>query len=374
MDDLFLDDFEACQRRFEASLDRVRVQWPTARRIEYPIPSDEALRISTILGPPSRRTEKLLIFTVGEHGIEGYVGSAMLELFLQEFLPRLDARTVGLLLVHPINPWGMRHRRRTNAHNVDLNRNFVRDVASLDPSLNPDYARVDRFLRPKKALRGAPGDSVRVFIGLARALAILGPARLRRAILLGQYQYPQGLHFGGDGLQEETRTITQLYHDQTSRYDQVLHLDMHTGHGPSDQMTVVTSYLEPAASEELSRRFGYPLVAKADPAEFYSILGDMIDYQYLLFQETFPGKRLYAASFEFGTVGESISAILYSLKAMVLENQLYWYGAREQLSQQIRNGFESLYLPRASAWRRKAMADARQAFQGILGAEGYLTA
>lgn len=370
MDPLFLDSFDDCQRRFHASLDLVRLQWPGAIWLEWPLAS--GLPIAAIEAEATRQPAKSLVFTVGEHGIEGYVGSAMLELFVREFLPRLNPTETSLLLVHPINPWGMRHRRRTNASNVDLNRNFVTNPASLDPRANPDYRRIERCLEPRAPIRNLAAARLRFAAGLLCALLRLGPARLRRAVLLGQYGSPRGLHYGGDSLQQETRVVMDLLRQQAKRHRQVLHFDMHTGYGPPDQMTIVSSYLEAAHSASLARRFAYPRIAKADPDEFYSILGDMIDWEYQAIQQGYPDRRLYAASFEFGTVGESLGAVLNSLRTMVLENQAHWYGAPQGVRQQVQAAFEALFFPHDQKWRAKAIADARQAFEGILRAEQYI--
>lgn len=374
MNRLFLESFDDCQGRFRESLDLVRRRWPGARWLAWPLASAPELAITAIEAEATRTPAKCLVFTVGEHGVEGYVGSAMLELFLREFLPRLDPTDTSLLLLHPINPWGMKHRRRTNALNVDLNRNFVDDPARLDPHANPDHHHIERYLHPRRPIRSLKAARLRFILGLACALALLGPSRLRRAVLLGQYHSPQGLHYGGDSLQQETRVLMGLFRQQAERSPRVLHLDMHTGYGPADQMTIVNSYLEPTDSASLARRFGYARIARADPTEFYSILGDMIDWEYQTSRREWPSGHLYAAAFEFGTVGESIGAILRSLMTMILENQAYWHGAPAGARQQIERDFEALFFPRSPQWQTKAVADARLAFEGILHAEGFIAA
>ena len=149
---------------------------------------------------------------------------------------------------------------------------------------------------------------------------------------------------------------------------------MHTGYGPRYQMSVVNSWMEPRESKELERQFSYPLVVKTNQSEFYSIRGDMIDYVYALVHNEFPDKRLYATSFEFGTMGDSFFATLRSLRTMILENQMYWFGARNRKARKrIERDFQELFAPREERWRAKALADARQAFQGILRAEGFLS-
>ncbi len=92
----------------------------------------------------------------------------------------------------------------------------------------------------------------------------------------------------------------------------------------------------------------------------------MIDYIYSLIDEEYPDKGLYASSFEFGTFGNSPRAAFRNLRAMVLENQLHWYGAISPSVQAwVKREFEELYFPTEEKWRAKCILDARQAFEGI---------
>ena len=97
--------------------------------------------------------KRYFILTIGEHGIEGFVGSAMQQRFIEKYLPHLDPATTGIVFVHVINPWGMKHRRRVNAHNIDLNRNFVWDSRGFDPAINPEYDRVKPSLNPGRKIQ-----------------------------------------------------------------------------------------------------------------------------------------------------------------------------------------------------------------------------
>jgi hypothetical protein len=99
----------------------------------------------------------------------------------------------------------------------------------------------------------------------------------------------------------------------------------------------------------------------------------MVDYVYRFVHKEMPNRRLYATSLEFGTLGESLLARLRGLRTLVLENQVHWYGAESQRSRErIARDFEAMFIPREERWQAKAVADARQAFYGILHAEGYL--
>ena len=192
---------------------------------------------------------------------------------------------------------------------------------------------------------------------------------LRRAALLGQYRHPQGIYYGGSALQPETREMIELYRALLASYLHLVQVDVHTGYGPRMQMTVVCSPLEPAEPAVLASRCGYPSVVKGDSDEFYAMQGDMIDGVYSLAAEM-PGRRLFAASFEFGTLGDSLLAGMRSLRALVWENQAYWHGAAPAIKAIVAREFGELFCPTEPAWRAKAQADARQALGGILRAEG----
>jgi hypothetical protein len=157
-----------------------------------------------------------------------------------------------------------------------------------------------------------------------------------------------------------------------AEFETILLVDIHSGYGPRYGMTLVNSFYEQRDSLYLQDLYKYPLVAKADSDEFYRMHGDMIDYLYRVIMEKYPGKRFYGTSFEFGTFGNSFSAVLKSLKTMIDENRLFHYGAvNKRFAQKANNAFSNLFYPGEELWRDKALDDARRAFSGILKAEGY---
>jgi len=86
----------------------------------------------------------------------------------------------------------------------------------------------------------------------------------------------------------------------------------------------------------------------------------------------FRQKDLFACAFEFGTYGESLLARIRSLRTMIFESQLHWYGARDKNTEEkIHHEFSELYFPAEEKWREKALTDCRQAFEGILSAYGF---
>ncbi len=189
---------------------------------------------------------------------------------------------------------------------------------------------------------------------------------------MGQYRLEKGLYFGGNALHEESQVMGSLYRKWISGYDQILHLDMHTGYGPRNQMTLINSAREGMSSGETANRYGVRRVVAPNPDEFYTVSGDMTDFVYDLVKEEFPDGKVYSATFEFGTFGDSLLAGIRSLRAVVFENRLYEYGGNQPAQKWVKREFDELYVPSDPEWFEKAKADARQAFEGILGVEGYL--
>ena len=121
-------------------------------------------------------------------------------------------------------------------------------------------------------------------------------------------------------------------------------------------------------------------VVKTTDDKFFPILGDMIDYIYTLLQHesldlppSQGGKPLFAATLEMGTLGDGTLDSIRSLIAMIMENQVYCHGAGSPgVRQRVAQDFEALYRPADAQWQASVLADARQAFRGILHAEGFM--
>ncbi|GAB4456438.1 MAG: hypothetical protein Kow0070_06550 [Anaerolineales bacterium] len=369
---LFPETYEASRERFRSNLTAIQSLWGSAALHQHKLPGDEDLTIDWIYSDATETNQKVFILTTGEHGVEGYVGSAMMQLFIEKYLPRFDSRTTGILLVHAINPWGMKHHRRGNRDNIDLNRTFLYDL-DHDPAFNPAYEKIARFLNPGAPITNLFFDNIAYVVRLFWYIARMGMRDFRYALLLGQYRHPQGLYYGGTRRPEETQTLMNLYKQMMGSYDQILHLDMHTGYGPRYQMSLVNSALDKNPSEFYEKRFNYPLVVAATADEFYAIRGDMVDYEYALWQNEFPAKRFFATAFEFGTLGDTMYGLFQSPRVMIHENRAWWHGAKnETLLAKARHGFEELFNPASKEWKEKALADADRAFSGILSAEGYV--
>lgn len=361
--------YESSRERFRASADSISDRWAGCRFISHSLADSPDLTIDVISADAAREKQKLLILATGLHGIEGYVGAAVLQLFIEEYLPRLDPATTGLLLIHPINPYGMKRRARVNQNGVDLNRNFEDDLSALK-DLNPHYESLAPLLNPARPLKSPLYEKLAFLWNVLKALP-KGARHIRETALMGQYRVRNGMYFGGFEPQQETKFIQKIVGDALFGYAQIVFLDIHTGYGPRWQMTLVNPPSEEMTAKETAARFGLPRVAGVNPEEFYTIHGDMVEYFRKRVQEKYPEKKMYAAAFEFGTYGDSLLQSAHSLRTTVFENCLRWHGGNASMREWMKCEYNELFLPSDPKWLKKAQADAYQAFEGILRAEGF---
>lgn len=372
--EFFLKEYEEAREVFRNSLNEVKAYNNSAAlTMEWVGENNDDLSIDMIKTDAIVEKENLLIITTGLHGIEGFMGAAILQLFIKEYLQLINHQNTGLLLVHALNPWGMKHKRRVNENNVDLNRNFITKWTGLNKGLNTQYQKAANFFNQNGKIESLLKNNLIYSSKLMKSLFMLNTKGLSNAVLLGQYQYPNGIYYGGANYEQSTEYVSSIFNKYFSSYNNIIVIDIHTGYGPSDQMSIVNSSLEKGNSKDFSKQFKYPLVSKTDSDEFYSINGDMIDYIYTLQKDEFSQKNIYATAFEFGTLGESVLAKLSSLKRMIKENQLYWHGAdSKEIEDRIKQDFLDLFYPSDEKWRAKAISDAKQALNGILKAKGFI--
>lgn len=368
VESMFPPSYEKSRERFRERESALARRWPQVRRETYPVGEETAdLTVDVLWAPALQKADHIVVLSTGEHGIEGYVGSAMMEVFCEKLLPQLKPESTALCLVHIINPWGMKHWQRNNEHNVDLNRNFVYDWQTA-PSPNLGYAHFADLLAPQGIVRNNTADCLRFVVQMLwRVLLRRQKAAFKEALLAGQYQYPQGVYYGGSESQQETRVMSEIFRRcfETARH--IVHIDIHSGYGPRYQMSIVHSPLSGIASAEWKRRAGYPLVLSAAAGEFYRLEGDMLDYVYHMRAQQYPQCDLYSACFEFGCFGDSMLEEAKALWCLVANNRLRWFGAAtDNASANIRRLWREAYLPSEPAWRAKAVADFEQAAACVL--------
>lgn len=196
--------------------------------------------------------EGVLLISSGLHGVEGYLGSAIQLALLEAIPPIIEAApNVGIVLVHAVNPYGFHHDRRFDEANVDLNRNFlpVDEAYSGCPAL---YRRLDPFLNPRRVRKW----EVPFRLQAAAVVLRYGLAPLQQAIASGQYEFPQGLFFGGSASATTHHFWKEHWPSWCGSARRVVHFDIHTGLGGRRDVRFLWDYdLDEAETEWLAETF-----------------------------------------------------------------------------------------------------------------------
>ena len=334
----------------------------------YPIDAEDDLYIDSFYLPSNGEKTNLIVLTTGVHGMEGYIGATMLDVFFEEVYPTLDKEDTGVLVVANVNPYGMKYLRRYNENNVDLNRNFILDWDSFDLASNKEYPKVDKFLGPTGKIGNALWHEVGFYLSLGKTAITDGADTISDALLTGQYEYPQGVYYGGNGDEASTAYLKDVFGQcLDSDYENIVHIDLHSGYGPRYNMVIFNSVYETMNEAESQKAFGYDYVIAYDSESFYATTGDTTDFFYRLADQKQAKADLYSTCFEFGTIGDAFFDTILSLKYTVDENRNRWYPTNNKISAQVvHENYMELYYPTETAWREKTVEDFKTATFGVL--------
>jgi len=362
---------------FYTSYDEIRVHlqelsaYLGATVYSHAIDENDDLYIDTFYLPATQDQTNLVVLTTGVHGIEGYIGSVMLDVFFGEVYPTLNPDDTGVLVVANVNPYGMKYMRRYNENNVDLNRNFILDWETFDLATNKEYPRVDTFLGPTGKIGNALWHEIGFYLNLGKTAITDGADTISDALLGGQYEYPQGVYYGGIMDEASTVYLKDVFSQcLDSSYENIVHIDIHSGYGPRYNMVIFNSVYETMSEAESQEAFGYDHIIAYDSEAFYATTGDTTDFFYRLADNVHSDKALFSTCFEFGTIGDEFFDTILSLKYTVDENRNHWYPTENGTSAEIvRQNYLELFYPTETAWREKTVEDFTAATLGVLQAK-----
>lgn len=257
-------------------------------------PDGETLYTDVVrIGPADAR--RVLVLTSGVHGPELMAGSGCQIGWLLRTggRPRLPADT-AVVVVHAINPWGAAHLRRYTENNVDLCRNFVDFDAPLPTGRAYDALHAAVRVDPHDTAAVAAADRV-----LADYRDTHGAPALYSALMAGQYQYPDGMGFGGTFANWSRQTMETILREHAGAAGQVTLVDYHTGLGAYSHGTIV-ALQDGAALAQVRRHFGEWVMAPLTPdrpEDFVPVTGHTTPgYERILSQA-----RVTALVLEYGT-------------------------------------------------------------------------
>lgn len=326
----FAADYAEARSKFRAAAERAGAALAAHRNPDARQPDGADLTADVArLGPPPGNAARVLIASSGTHGVEGFCGSGcqvgMLETGAFDQLPDGCA----LVLVHAINPYGFAWLRRVTEDNIDLNRNNL-DHGAGHPA-NPKYAEIHDWLTPRDW--HGPGRET-ADAAIAAYISEHGLFAFQEAVSGGQYEYPDGLFYGGRALSWSARTWREIVESHCRGAQQVAHLDFHTGLGDYGACEIIS--VEGASGERARLWYGDEVKSPEKNDSLSAVVtGSMENGFDGLAQET----EVTTVALEYGT--KPLYDVLEALRA---DNWLHLYGdpasdEGKAIKRQIRDAF-----------------------------------
>ncbi len=362
----FLGSYEECRDAFRTNAREIQEKYEGAEIFSLSVESkvDNDLTIDFCYLPPKYDKSKLLILSSGIHGIEGITGSAVQTMLMDKALPDGGYPETGILFVHAINPYGFKYLRRVSENNVDMNRNWDAEV-SLFSTENQGYSELYSMLNPEgKVSTGSLKNRFFLLVAIERLIE-KSMQSLRQAILQGQYEYPEGLYFGGSNFEPQMAMLMPVFKQYAEEYETVLNIDLHTGYGELGVLHLFPNPVDdPVVKEAMEHIFKGYVIDWGDSDDFYTINGSFTDFIGLLM----PGKLYVPMVFEYGTLNSQTTlGSIRSLHNMILENQGFHHGYRSADDEsRVKTNFMEMYNPSSEAWRSKILSDTRDLMDKVM--------
>ncbi len=347
----FQSSYEECRKSFILLADKIKKKFKNVRISKLKVESkkDPDLTIDYCYVPAQKKFKRLLILSSAVHGIEGYVGSAVQQMFMKELIGNVNLTDTGVLFIHGINPYGFKYNRRVSENNVDLNRNCSKDNR-LYKNVNAGYSDLYGMLNPKGKVSLTSVGNVFFQINAIRKIVQYSMKTLRQAILQGQYQYQEGLYFGGNALDLSIKAVTPLLKEVAKNYEIVFNIDLHTGYGARGTLHLFPMPIEDKKiKKDLENIFSGNHIDWGDGDDFYTVTGDFTSY----IGQVLPGKYYLPMAFEFGTLdSQTTMGSITSLHNMIVENQGFHYGYKTKKDElKIKTDLLEMYYPSSENWR-----------------------
>jgi hypothetical protein len=303
------------------------------------------------LGPPD--ADRLLIVSSGCHGVEGYCGSGIQVAALRDrpLLEHAAQRGVALLFIHALNPYGFSHLRRTTHENVDLNRNF-HDFSKPLP-VNTAYREIQPLLLPDS---WPPSQANEQAIG--QYVATKGLPAWQFAMTSGQYEFPDGLFFGGARPTWSNQSLREVLRAHGRRAGRIAWIDIHTGLGPSGVGERIYAGPDDKADVARARRWldgggTTPVTSIYDGSSTSAFLTGLM---WSSLPQECPQAQYTGIALEYGTV--LLSETLQALRA---EQWLQLHpGAPAPLAARIKQQFKNAFHTETAEWKAQVLRQGRE--------------
>ena len=303
--------------------------------------------------------QQLLIVTSACHGIEGHCGSGVQVFALHDAEWREKARAagVGVLYIHALNPHGFSHGRRVTHENVDINRNFLDFTQPLP--VNAAYAELHSLLLPKAWPPSAENQAA-----IEGWIAKHGLTAYQAAISGGQYQFDDGLFFGGKAPTWSNRTLRQVLRTHAQKAPRLAWIDLHTGLGPNGHGERIYAGRDDAVAYGRANAWWGGETAVTSMYDGSSTSARLTGLLCGAVYEECPQAEYTGIALEYGT-----QPILEVMGALRADHWLHKHPeAAPELADAIRARVSDAFYTDTDAWKGQIISQARQSmFQAVDG-------
>lgn len=349
--DCFADTYAAARAKFLWVAAEAGAVATTHVHPEQLGPDGGSLSVDVATFGPAHAQRALLILS-GTHGTEGHAGSAaQIALMTDGALGRLPP-DVRVVLVHGINPYGFAHATRTTEHNVDLNRNFI-DFSGRLPR-NPAYLELHDALCPAEWTEHSREEADR---GIEQWIAKNGQKAWLDSIMMGQFDDPTGLNYGGRAPEWSNQVLHTIVATQLPSVRKLAFIDWHTGLGQyAEPFFLCFNDRDGPAWQRACAWWGRERIETDEGYEG----GQRPPYNGLVFhgvERMIGDAELTGAVIEFGT-----APIKTSFDQLRLDRWLKFASAGHDLPAlaRLRRGVLECFTPSDPEWRQRVIDHARQ--------------
>lgn len=361
----FSNGYTESRTNFRKRAEVLQIKQPSAIYNQFFVPSeiDNDLSVDYIFIPATQDSSNLIILSSGVHGVEAYAGSAIQQMFMEEFINEKLLKNTGVLLIHSINPFGFKYSRRVSENNVDLNRNsYVKD--DLYHTKNDGYPNVSELINPSIPLKLSSFFHRFFYIIAVNEIRKKSMPVLRQAVLQGQYEFPKGMYYGGQKQEPQIDSLKPILKEVCQAYENILAFDLHTGYGERGKMHLFPNPVDEELKLEMEELFEGYQIDWGDTDDFYTVTGDFVNF---IGQICRPNK-LIPMTLEFGTMdSQTTLGSIKSLQIGVAENQGFHFGYESDFDkQEINKLYLEMYNPSSFIWKSQCIEQSRDIFKDVL--------
>jgi len=204
------------------------------------------------------KAEHWLVVLSGTHGPEGYAGSAIQLDWINRCAADIPP-SLGVALLHGVNPWGYAYGQRTSQNGVDLNRNFVDQAARIQPA-DPLFKQIAAAM-----VIDTPGAEV--FAGFHASTKQLiekhGISVYADTVSRGQYHDRSAVMYGGSEREWSNITLEKLLTTHLTHARKIGLIDWHTGLGERGELFFICFNTSKELLDRAVEWWGQPVIRDA---------------------------------------------------------------------------------------------------------------